>query len=986
MDVYTITNYTDDELYQILGLDPQEVTPEILEKAVIDELRKYQGMRGVTASKMYSMLKDIYVHFFQYGNNETTEEEQDEYIESKVDSVFDIPNISNYSSTDDSTIDPAILDPETNTNEQQTEEDIYSYSDYVEQYDVSNYLQRIPNQDNYELSSQGMELLGFTAQPTQNELEAKLIQNMEQVSAKDTPIKRQVFEFYKRLYQELFEVYEQPNNVEVLETDQADQQQADQQQADQQQADQQLADQQQADQTKIMEYTKGTLNPILKETFKRIISVDSQYREEVYPQSTDFTLNFTEVLKDVVSLKLYAVQIPITWYTISKNYGSNFFYIKPVNSTYNASIYNNTNHEYKVEIKPGNYTPATLTSEIQTGMSNLSTNYTDVSFGSTQFLYNQSNALGKIQIDIQKVYNEAYYSLDISGTSLRTLLGVSTDNNTPLNESLTTVYSNTYTNLFETIKTDTYTVDNDNNTIIIRHYLASSSETFASSYDENTMTTIEDISITIANGEARTVEEIFNEINQALQTNTKLFGSMLKYVNSTIIVDDVTTNTMQMKWTVQLNRFNMQNIPNSKLVILFPSLINDINFTTQPGTPVEDLKSLWIGTGNKPSGFNMGSTSKQFVEIPNLRYTPISTPIPAIDGTEYSTTIEENSMIIFRPAYDSLGGVYIAPENVENGEDNSIQIILSTDSSKTYTTSTIVDLIQAEMKKEEYSLVQNSQITFVNGVVQIVPNINKIYTSIDYRIVFYDIESFKQCTNASNSFRNALADTTLGYILGFKDLTEYDLHPDNATLDDVDGVYKYTNPDTLQTTQSEYEQDQSQLYRDVVTLQGGSVVNIYLYNYFMLILDDFNQNHLNDGLVTIAPEDTSVTLPHYATRKNYRGCTDPQTSLETTNVITTQGLTQKQVYSVEQIVEAQNKMRSRMSAGPYVKDMFALLPVKANSTPGTTYVEFGGTLQQQERIYFGPVNIRRISIKLVNDKGDVVDLNGNNWSFQIVCE
>ena len=219
MDVYTITNYTDDELYQILGIDPQNVTPEILENAIIDELRKYQGMRGVTATKMYSMLKDIYVHFFQYDNTDITEEEQDEYIESKVDSVFDIPNISNYSSTD-STIDPAILDTETNV--QQTEEDLYSYSDYIEQYDVSNYLQRIPGQDNYELSSQGMELLGFTAQPTQNELEAKLIQNMEQVSAKDTPIKRQAFEFYKRLYQELFEVYEQRDNVEVLESVQAD--------------------------------------------------------------------------------------------------------------------------------------------------------------------------------------------------------------------------------------------------------------------------------------------------------------------------------------------------------------------------------------------------------------------------------------------------------------------------------------------------------------------------------------------------------------------------------------------------------------------------------------------------------------------------------------------------------------------------------------------------------------------------------------------
>ena len=963
MDVYTITNYTDDELYQILGIDPQNVTPEILENAIIDELRKYQGMRGVTATKMYSMLKDMYVHFFQYDNADITEEEQDEYIENRVESVFDIPNISNYSSTDDSTIDPAILDPETNA--QQTEEDLYSYSDYIEQYDVSNYLQRIPGQDNYELSSQGMELLGFTAQPTQNELEAKLIQNMEQVSAKDTPIKRQVFEFYKRLYQELFEVYEQRDNVEVLESVQADNQ------SDNQSDNQ--ADQNQTDQTKIMEYTKGTLNPILKETFKRIISVDSQYREDVYPQSTDFTLNFTEVLKDVVSLKLYAVQIPITWYTISKNYGSNFFYIKPVNSAYNSSIYNNTNHEYKVDIKPGNYTPASLTTEIQSGMSNLSTIYTDVSFGSTQFLYNQSNALGKIQIDIQKVYNEAYYSLDISGTSLQQLLGVTTNQ---LNQSLRTVYSNTYTDLFDTIKTNTYVVDTNNNTFIIRQYLASDSETIASTYDENTMTTIEDIPITIANGEARTIEDIFNEINQALQTNTKLFGSMLEYV------DDTIANTMQMKWTIQINRFTVQNIPNSKLVILFPLVQNDTNFITRTGEEADEFKSLWIGTGIVPSAFNMGSSNKQFVEIQTLQWTPSSHVL----DSQYSTTIEDNSMLIFRPVYDSLGGVYIAPENVENDEDNSIQIVLSTDSSISYTTSTIVDLIQSELQKEENSLLQNSKITFSNEVVQFVPNINKIYTSIDYRIVFYDIESFKQCTNASNSFRNAMADTTLGYILGFKDLTEYDLHPDNSALDDTDGVYKYVNPGTLRLTESEYTHDQMQLYRDVVTLQGGSVVNIYLYNYFMLILDDFNQNHLNDGLVTVAPEDTSVTLPHYATRKNYRGCTNPEGPVEATNVIATQGLTQKQVYSVEQIVEAQNTLRSRLSSGPYVKDMFALLPVKANTTPGTTYVEFGGTLQQQERIYFGPVNIRRISIKLVNDKGDVVDLNGNNWSFQLVCE
>jgi hypothetical protein len=53
---------------------------------------------------------------------------------------------------------------------------------------------------------------------------------------------------------------------------------------------------------------------------------------------------------------------------------------------------------------------------------------------------------------------------------------------------------------------------------------------------------------------------------------------------------------------------------------------------------------------------------------------------------------------------------------------------------------------------------------------------------------------------------------------------------------------------------------------------------------------------------------------------------------------------------------------------------------------GAYYIEFGGTLQQQERLYFGPVNIRRMSIKLMNDKGDTVDLNGANWSFSFVCE
>ena len=53
---------------------------------------------------------------------------------------------------------------------------------------------------------------------------------------------------------------------------------------------------------------------------------------------------------------------------------------------------------------------------------------------------------------------------------------------------------------------------------------------------------------------------------------------------------------------------------------------------------------------------------------------------------------------------------------------------------------------------------------------------------------------------------------------------------------------------------------------------------------------------------------------------------------------------------------------------------------------GQSYVEFGGTLQQQERQYFGPVNIHRMSITLYTNKGTVLDLNGTNWSFSFVAE
>ena len=77
--------------------------------------------------------------------------------------------------------------------------------------------------------------------------------------------------------------------------------------------------------TKSLEYANGKLNPLLQQTIKRIISIDSQYRDDKRTLSTEFTFNLSDPLKDVVSLKLYSVQIPYTWYTINNNFGGWLF-------------------------------------------------------------------------------------------------------------------------------------------------------------------------------------------------------------------------------------------------------------------------------------------------------------------------------------------------------------------------------------------------------------------------------------------------------------------------------------------------------------------------------------------------------------------------------------------------------------------------------------------------------------------------------------
>jgi hypothetical protein len=158
----------------------------------------------------------------------------------------------------------------------------------------------------------------------------------------------------------------------------------------------------------------------------------------------------------------------------------------------------------------------------------------------------------------------------------------------------------------------------------------------------------------------------------------------------------------------------------------------------------------------------------------------------------------------------------------------------------------------------------------------------------------------------------------------------------------------------------------------------------------MICLDDYNLNRLNDGVVTITRPNTTVSLPSYVNSSNY--VRDPVTGNVTYNTAVRDEynlLTNNQLYSLTELINSANTNEnpSLFSAQPFVKDVFGIVPLKLNGlNTSQTFSEFGGTLQNQERSYFGPVNITKMTVRLISDKGTLIDLNGQDWSFSLLVE
>jgi len=370
-------------------------------------------------------------------------------------------------------------------------------------------------------------------------------------------------------------------------------------------------------------------------------------------------------------------------------------------------------------------------------------------------------------------------------------------------------------------------------------------------------------------------------------------------------------------------------------------------------------------------------TSYNLAEHAQTSFADISGAEPVFSNVIQLTSL--NNKFIFKPYTNGVA---------DSGGANDIVITLplNADGTKTYTREGLIDAIQ--LLFDENPLTVGSTIRLINypnsnlEYTSIRININKTFYSEDFKLVFYDPESFVYCN--VGVAQNVTYDSTLGWLLGFQSFTEYELRD-----------FTQITAESLPT-----ENYKKNIYSDVVytnsydsitkkiAVIGDSVLNTNLYNYFLVVLDDFIQNHVNAGLITITSLEKDVALPSYASRLSYQ-C-DPVTGLKVavsgTNKLNT-NLSSKQLYAANQILEDRRTKVKSYASGPYLKDVFALIPLKLSGLPfGQTYMEFGGTLQNQDRKYFGPVRIQKLSVKLMTDKGSVISLEGQNWSFCLICE
>ena len=172
-------------------------------------------------------------------------------------------------------------------------------------------------------------------------------------------------------------------------------------------------------------------------------------------------------------------------------------------------------------------------------------------------------------------------------------------------------------------------------------------------------------------------------------------------------------------------------------------------------------------------------------------------------------------------------------------------------------------------------------------------------------------------------------------------------------------------------------------------------LNLYATKYVYLCINDFQNNRASGTIIRVSDPITKIyPLPEYVNKlTNYPQ--DPDVTeidinadiycdlIGKTKVYVPswpRKITQNQMYSLNAILENNRKIRTNINDN-YITDVLATIPV--DPAEQSILVSF---TKYRPRFYFGPVRIEKLEIKLKDETGKFVNLNGVDWGFSIIVE
>jgi hypothetical protein len=201
------------------------------------------------------------------------------------------------------------------------------------------------------------------------------------------------------------------------------------------------------------------------------------------------------------------------------------------------------------------------------------------------------------------------------------------------------------------------------------------------------------------------------------------------------------------------------------------------------------------------------------------------------------------------------------------------------------------------------------------------------------------------------NFQTLGVNTTLGWLLGFR------TPPNNITGD----IELFLAPNVV-------------TYADVAP-------DTYGPKYFTLSVEDYSNQRLSSGLYNI----TNTKIYNTLSVPDYYNTIDVACKMRDGS------LTQAQIFSINAISNPStnklNKVENNTLNGFTSNSTFAIIPlVDIQNIRPYPYIKFGADLFIYKRNYLQPTELERFTVSLTDDKGNLVNLYDNDWSFSLIVD